>query len=70
MNDEKDVKIEARVYNDGLLWYGEVYAIWECIFGEREGWNDVTSGHFTKLGAILELKLWLKRHSYTYINIK
>ena len=51
--------MKARVYYSDPWWYGEVYADW--LFG-GEGWRDVTHNCFTKLGATIALKAWLRKN--------
>ena len=58
--------MKARVYYDGGWWYGEVYADW-LIGGEE--WRDVTNNCFTKTGAIIALKLWLRKHKIYDIKV-
>jgi len=51
--------MKARVYYSEPWWYGEVYAEW--LFGGK-GWRDVTDNYYTKLGATIALKSWLRKH--------
>jgi hypothetical protein len=51
--------MKARVYYSEPWWYGEVYADW--VFG-GECWRDVTDNCFTKLGATIALKSWLRKN--------
>jgi hypothetical protein len=57
--------MKARVYYRGM-WFGEVYTDW-LLFGEC--WQDVTSPCFTKTGATLALKSWLKKHTVYDVEI-
>ena len=50
--------MKTRVYYSSPWWYGEVYADW--VFGGK-GWRCVTEKCFTKLGAALSLKAWLRK---------
>ena len=50
--------MKARVYYSDPWWYGEVYADW--LFGGK-GWRDVTDNCYTKLGATIALKAWLRK---------
>lgn len=58
--------MKARVYYRGM-WFGEVYSDWP-LYGKC--WQDVTEPCFTKIGAILALKLWIRRNSVYYVEIK
>lgn len=51
--------MKARVYYDAPWQYGEVYADW--LFG-GEGWRDVTDNCYTKIGATIALKNWLRKY--------
>lgn len=57
--------MKARVYYCGM-WFGEVYAKW-LIGGEC--WRDVTAPCFTKIGATLALKHWLKKNQVYYVEV-
>lgn len=56
--------MKARVYYRGSMWFGEVYADWlgKC-------WQDVTPPCFTKIGATLALKSWIRKNSVYDVEI-
>lgn len=58
--------MKARVYNSCDWWYGEVYADW--VFG-GEGWRTVTGSCFTRIGAIIALKKWLRKNKNYDVEI-
>ena len=58
--------MKARVYYSEPWWYGEVYTDW-TFFGEC--WRDVTNKCFTKLGATIELKMWLRKHKTYEVKV-
>ena len=59
------MKVKARVYYRGM-WFGEVYTDW-LFFGKC--WQDVTPPCFTKIGATLALKAWIKKHTAYEVEI-
>lgn len=52
--------MKARIIKQGELWYGQVYGTWSHFLVDHnwEGWENVTIGCFTRLGAKYELKKW------------
>lgn len=54
--------MKVRVRKDGEMWIGEIYGKWESFFSEFTGWEKVTNDCFTKFGAKLELKKWIKNN--------
>lgn len=58
--------MRARVYYSDPWWYGEVYANWTFL---GEYWMDVTSPCLTKIGAIIELKSWLRKNKAYEVKI-
>lgn len=57
--------MKARVYYRGM-WFGEVYADW-LLLGAC--WMDVTPPCFTKAGAVLALKLWLRKNKTYEVKV-
>lgn len=57
--------MKARVYYCGM-WFGEVYADW-LLFGKC--WQNVTPPCFTKVGATLALKSWIRKNSVYDVEI-
>ena len=49
------------------FWYGKVYADWTFA---GECWQAVTKGCYTRIGAIILLKSWLRKNNICNIKIK
>lgn len=58
--------MKARVYYNGAFWYGEVYADW-AVLGKC--WRNVTSCCFTKVGAVIALKNWIRKNRKYEVSI-
>ena len=64
--------MKAKIIYENNLYYGQVYGTWfnplfylvdDDEFSEYWiGWNTVTIGCFTYLGAKYELQKWKRRH--------
>ena len=60
------MEMKARVYYSDHWWYGEVYANW--MYGGK-GWIDVTDNCYTKIGATIALKNWLRKNKKYDVKI-
>ena len=49
------------VKQPGLGYYGE--AFYQQWYSNKEKWDTVTTSKFTKLGAYLALRKWVKLHN-------
>lgn len=57
--------MKARVIYRGMFWYGQIYTTYTSILNpgsELEGWIDVTSACYTKIGAKIALSLWKRKN--------
>ena len=53
--------MEARVYYSAPWWYGEVKI--------GKGWRCVIAPCFTKAGAVMSLKAWLRKHKVYKVTV-
>ena len=61
--------MEAEIYRSiDNFWYGRVYSD-SWMFGPEEGWRTVTHGCFTRFGAELALKNYVRKHTVYEVDI-